>query len=192
MQADLYNLQPAVGEVNGLRSNYQIALINGEKREFGKCDVEIKNKKFEPSENVRGNIARIYMYMELSYPKYIRFDKNIKEMIIAWDKDDPVDAWECSRAKTIEQYQGNTNNILKVRCNQNITNTKQSNKKQNDDSKTKVSKKISDNKLTTHKNDAQNQISKKISDRTNNLDNTKLKSTIGSFSGKGFTKDALK
>ena len=141
MQADLYNLQPAIGEVNGLRSNYQIALINGEKREFGKCDVEIKNKKFEPSENVRGDIARIYMYMELNYPKYIRFNKNIKELIVKWDKDDPVDTWECSRAKTIEQYQGNSNDILKVKCNQNLTNTKQSNKKQNYNSQTQISKK---------------------------------------------------
>ena len=29
MQADLYNLQPAIGEVNGLRSNYQIGEIDG-------------------------------------------------------------------------------------------------------------------------------------------------------------------
>ena len=48
MQADLYNLQPAIGEVNGLRSNYQIAIIKGEPREFGKCDIEIQNKKVEP------------------------------------------------------------------------------------------------------------------------------------------------
>ena len=119
MQADLYNLQPAIGEVNGLRSNYQIAVIKGEKRDFGKCDIEIKDKKFEPSENIRGDIARTYMYMELNYPKYVQFNNKIKKLIIKWDKNDPVDLWECSRSKTIEKYQGNTNNILKKRCNQN-------------------------------------------------------------------------
>ena len=42
MEADLYNLQPAIGEVNGLRSNYSMEMIPGEKREFGACDVEIE------------------------------------------------------------------------------------------------------------------------------------------------------
>ena len=43
----------------------------------------------------------IYMYIELNYPKYIRFDKNIKEMIIALDKDDPVDAWNLQEQKLL-------------------------------------------------------------------------------------------
>ena len=54
MQADMYNLYPAIGEVNGRRSNYSMAIIKGEKREFGKCDVEIKNHKVEPKESIRG------------------------------------------------------------------------------------------------------------------------------------------
>ena len=61
MQADLFNLYPAIGEVNGRRSNYSMAIINGEKREFGKCDVEIKNKKVEPKESIRGEITRTYL-----------------------------------------------------------------------------------------------------------------------------------
>ena len=71
MQADLYNLQPAIGEVNGLRSNYQIGEIDGvEVREFGKCDIEIKNKKVEPDPKIRGDIARTYSYMECFYSVY--------------------------------------------------------------------------------------------------------------------------
>ena len=64
----MYNLYPAIGEVNGRRSNYSMAIIEGEKREFGKCDVEIKNKKVEPRESIRGEIARTYMYMDSAYP----------------------------------------------------------------------------------------------------------------------------
>ena len=81
MQADLYNLQPAIGEVNGLRSNYQIGEIDGEVREFGKCDVEIKNKKVEPAPKIRGDIARTYLYMEYAYPKYVIFNQNLKILI---------------------------------------------------------------------------------------------------------------
>ena len=39
MQADMFNLYPAIGEVNGRRSNYSMAIIEGEKREFGKWFV---------------------------------------------------------------------------------------------------------------------------------------------------------
>jgi len=116
MQADLYNLQPAIGEVNGMRSNYQIGEIDGEEREFGKCDIEIKNKKVEPAPKIRGNIARTYLYMEQTYPQYIKFNQSIKKLIIKWDQDDPVDEWECKRAILISNIQGNTNKILQNRC----------------------------------------------------------------------------
>ena len=64
MEADLYNLYPAIGEVNGLRSNYSMAMIPREKREFGTCDVEIEDKKVEPRPDIRVDIARTYMYMD--------------------------------------------------------------------------------------------------------------------------------
>jgi deoxyribonuclease-1 len=43
MEGDLHNLQPGIGEVNGLRFNYSTAMIPEEVREFGACDVEITN-----------------------------------------------------------------------------------------------------------------------------------------------------
>ena len=56
MQADMFNLYPVIGEVNGRRSNYSMLILEGEKIEFGKCDVEIRNKKIEPKESIRGEI----------------------------------------------------------------------------------------------------------------------------------------
>ena len=35
---DLFNLAPAVGEVNGQRKDYNWGMIPGEKREFGACN----------------------------------------------------------------------------------------------------------------------------------------------------------
>ena len=86
MEADMYNLYPAIGEVNGLRSNYPIAEIPGEKREFGSCDVEIYKKKMEPSDQVKGNVTRTYMYMEKAYPGRGIISKKNKKLIAAWDK----------------------------------------------------------------------------------------------------------
>lgn len=76
MEADLYNLQPAIGEVNGRRSNYRPAMIPGEKREFGACDVEIADKQVEPRPEIRGDIARTYFYMAAAYPKHARLSRS--------------------------------------------------------------------------------------------------------------------
>ena len=116
MQADMFNLYPAIGEVNGRRSNYSMAIIKGEKREFGKCDVEIKNKKVEPKESVRGEITRTYLYMDSVYPGRGIISKKNRKLFDAWNKSDPVDEWECERAKRIEKIQGNRNEVVMGSC----------------------------------------------------------------------------
>ena len=116
MQADMFNLYPAIGEVNGRRSNYSMAIIDGEKREFGKCDVEIKSRKVEPREEIRGEIARTYMYMDSVYPGKVIISKKNRKLFDVWNKSDPVDVWECERAKRIEKIQGNRNKIVWEKC----------------------------------------------------------------------------
>jgi deoxyribonuclease I len=116
MEGDLHNLQPAIGEVNGLRSNFSMAMIDGEARQFGACDVEIADRKIEPRPAIRGDIARIYLYMEASYPgRGIVSDKN-RPLFEAWDREDPVDAWECERDRRIEALQGNHNPFVREQC----------------------------------------------------------------------------
>jgi deoxyribonuclease-1 len=116
MEGDLHNLQPAVGEVNGRRSNYSMAMIEGERREFGQCDVEIADRKIEPRPAIRGDIARIYQYMEAAYPgRGIISEKNQK-LFTAWAQEDPVDAWECERAWRIARLQGNPNPFVAEQC----------------------------------------------------------------------------
>ena len=116
MQADMFNLFPAIGEVNGRRSNYSMAIIEGEKREFGKCDVEIKNQQIEPRESIRGEIARTYMYMDSAYPSRGIISKKNRKLFEAWNEIDPVDKWECDRAKRIERIQGNSNRVVLENC----------------------------------------------------------------------------
>jgi deoxyribonuclease-1 len=116
MQADMYNLVPVVGELNGLRSNYSFAMIPGEKGEFGSCDIEIEDGKIEPPPQVRGDIARTYMYMDLAYPGHGIISRKNKKLFEAWDREDPVDRWECERCKRIEWVQGNENPVVKERC----------------------------------------------------------------------------
>jgi len=116
MQADIHNLVPAIGEINGLRSSYPYGILSGEIREFGNCDMEIENKTAEPPPNVRGNIARIYFYMGYVYPDFDIVDDNNRDMMNELRTADPVDEWECTRSKRIESLQGNENPFVKYNC----------------------------------------------------------------------------
>jgi deoxyribonuclease-1 len=116
MQADMFNLYPAIGEVNARRSNYSMSIIEGENREFGKCDVEISDGIIEPGEEIRGEIARTYLYMDSAYPDRGIISKKNRKLFNAWNKIDPVDEWECERAKRIENIQGNRNEIVRLNC----------------------------------------------------------------------------
>ena len=116
MEADLYNLVPAVGEVNAARSNFSMAEIPGEAREFGACDVEMADRKVEPRAAVRGDIARIYLYLNQVYPGRGVVSAKNASLFEAWAAADPVDADECRRAARIRELQGNANPILVAAC----------------------------------------------------------------------------
>ncbi len=115
MEADMYNLVPAIGEVNGDRKNYPYAMLEREEREYGACNMEIRDQKAEPPDDKYGDIARGYMYMEAAYRRGVISDKNVK-LFEAWNRMDPVDKWECERARLIEKIQGNRNTIVANAC----------------------------------------------------------------------------
>lgn len=115
MQADLFNLYPAIGAVNALRSNYNFTMLPSETSDFGSCSMKIENKKAEPPEASRGRIARTYLYMESTYNRY-RMSRQQKQLMNAWDKMYPVNSWECQRAKKIASIQHSENLVLKSRC----------------------------------------------------------------------------
>ncbi len=113
MEADLYNLRPAIGEVNGDRSNYPPTIIEGEAREYGQCDVEIADQQFEPPPHVRGDIARTYFYMDWAYPNRGILTAESRAMFEQWDKEDPADDAERAWAAKVAQVQGNKNPFIK-------------------------------------------------------------------------------
>lgn len=59
MQADMYNLYPAIGSVNAVRSNKNFQMLGpGVPSAFGSCSMKIIGNKAEPPERARGQIAR--------------------------------------------------------------------------------------------------------------------------------------
>lgn len=117
MQADMYNLVPAIGAVNAMRKNYDFQLLPWvEKPAFGPvCEMKIENGKVEPPVSSRGAIARTYKYMDEVYPKY-RMSRQQRQLMNTWDNEYPVTAWECLKTKRIEKLQGNENMAIKAPC----------------------------------------------------------------------------
>ena len=88
MEADMNNLVPEIGEVNGDRSNYRYAeLPKGESLigQYGKCQVKIdfENKRIYPRDEIKGEIARAYLYMSKTYD--IRLSKQVLNLMNAWN-----------------------------------------------------------------------------------------------------------
>ena len=117
MQADMYNLFPAIGAVNAVRSNKQYSVLPGSESAFGSCPAKVDGNRFEPPERAKGQVARAALYMADSYPKY-RLSSQQQKLFEAWDKMFPVEEWECTRAKRIEALQGNENARVKEPCKQ--------------------------------------------------------------------------
>jgi deoxyribonuclease I len=69
--------------LTALRSNYSFAMIPGEKRKFGKCDMEIEGRKAEPPPDKRGHIARTYFYMDWAYPGHGIISKKNRKLFEA-------------------------------------------------------------------------------------------------------------
>jgi len=128
MEADMHNLFPVVGEVNGLRDDMPMgasdarfgsparsAPDSGALRAsytFGACESSIVDSTFRPRASVRGDIARAYKYMDATYPNRGIIQESQRAMFDAWDAADPPDAWERSRNEQIGAKQGNTNSFI--------------------------------------------------------------------------------
>lgn len=89
---DLHNLAPAIGQVNVHRSNLR----------YGE-----KPGTFEPVDCVKGDVARIWLYVKLRYG--VVFASGEEEMFLRWSKMDPVSPWESMREKRIRDYTFVTN-----------------------------------------------------------------------------------
>lgn len=103
MESDMMNLVPAVGELNGDRSNFRYGMIEGEPRAYGQCDFEVdfKGRVAGPRPEVRGDIDRTYFYMAEKYG--LKISRKQRQLFEAWDRLDPVDAWEEERVSRIEE-----------------------------------------------------------------------------------------
>ena len=128
-KSDMHHLYPTRGNVNSSRGNkpfdeinddqtdkwwrldyYETSIPNQFIDEFS--EVNNDNEKFEPREDVKGNIARSMFYFYTIYNDVANqnfFDIQ-KDILYEWHKQDPVDEIELSRTYAIAGYQNNIPN----------------------------------------------------------------------------------
>ncbi len=111
-EADLHNLVPVVGEVNGDRSNYGFGMLPQKPHQYGACPfvVDFRQRTAMPPEHTRGAIARIYLYMSQRYG--LRLSKQDRRLYDAWSRQYPVSEWETWRNRRIACVQGHANSFV--------------------------------------------------------------------------------
>ena len=128
-KSDLHHLYPCRGNVNSSRGNkpygdiddndtdkwwrldyYETNIPSEYIDEFSEVDND--NNKFEPREDVKGNIARSMFYFYTIYKNDANenFFNQQKEFLYQWHKRDPVDTVEMARTLAIAIYQDNLAN----------------------------------------------------------------------------------
>lgn len=108
LEADMFNLVPSIGSINGDRSNYTYAQMPRglEFNQYGKCKVfvDFKNKKFYPADYSKGYIARTYLYMSKTYN--IRLSDQERSLMNTWNEEFPMDERERSLRDKISKIMG--------------------------------------------------------------------------------------
>lgn len=115
MEADMHNLQPAIGELNADRSNFRFDFELPTPGQYGMCqfEVDFKADRAKVREELRGVIARTYLYFNKQYG--MSLSKQELQKYEAWSKMYTPDMWEMERNKRIEKIQENKNEFIKVR-----------------------------------------------------------------------------
>ena len=115
IESDLHNLQPAIGEVNGDRNNFQYSQWNGDEQQYGQCSMKIdfKQKRAEPPERARRHRPHLLLYarpvssapVTPANPAVHRVEQAVSGHAV-----------ECERDQRIATVQGNHNSSVQQAC----------------------------------------------------------------------------
>jgi endonuclease I len=128
--SDLHHLFSSDSAANERRSNYPFGLVrgtvlwtgpasgSGEVSRLGYASGSSGQIVFEPRASVRGDIARGLLYFYIRYgsdrPSGFSLLNFVQErdLLIAWAREDAVDAWERGRNDAVQRAQGNRNPFI--------------------------------------------------------------------------------
>ena len=119
--ADLHHIRPSDAGVNSSRGNkkYGEAGSNatekyGSNPAIGVLGGTYNSTYFEPLDNVKGDVARICLYVYVRWNSDWGADSITEvfqsvDVLLQWCELDPVDTWEMGRNEVVEDIQGNRN-----------------------------------------------------------------------------------
>ena len=118
--ADLHHIRPSDGTVNSKRGNKLYGNANGGSAVYGTAVTQnalggYSGTYFEPLDNVKGDVARICLYLYVrwadSFPKCANLNNVFQsvDVLLDWCEQDPVDTWEMGRNEVVGAIQGNRN-----------------------------------------------------------------------------------
>lgn len=112
IEADLFNLRPALGEVNGDRAHFRFAELPDIPAQHGACPVRIDFQRHlaEPRPEIRGDIARTYFYMADRYQ--LELTTREQQLFLRWHQQDPVDEREMTLMQRTAQQMGHRNEFV--------------------------------------------------------------------------------
>ncbi len=119
--ADLHHIRPDDYRTNGDRGNKKYGNVSGgtASKATGASGNTIggyyNSTYFEPLDNVKGDVARICLYVYVRYGGSFSKCSSITnvfqsvDVLLEWCEEDPVDTWEMGRNEVVADYQGNRN-----------------------------------------------------------------------------------
>jgi len=112
MEKDVHNLVPEIPYVKRKRKNYRFGNVGVLTENYDECYLQIDKKKkmIEPSAQIKGMIARTYLYMQHHYGIILPEDQ--KELFYQWHLKYPPSRWERARSRKIMALQGNGNPFI--------------------------------------------------------------------------------
>ncbi len=108
IEAELYNIFPAVGIINQVRSNYRFSMLEGNGRFHG-CPFKVDKqlRKVEPSDYAKGIVARANLFVAYRYQ--IELSKSQRMLFESWDNQYPPTPWEKEWAHRVYLIEGYKN-----------------------------------------------------------------------------------
>lgn len=130
IKSDIVHVLPTDGYVNNRRGNLPLGEVNNATYQsangyskLGSCRTSgYSGTVFEPNDEIKGDMARIYFYMITRYegscgswgnsvftPQYPGLTQWTLDMMMRWSKNDPVDDREVERNNAVYETQHNRN-----------------------------------------------------------------------------------
>lgn len=133
--SDLFNVLPSEANANSAKSNYPVGEVSNASYSNGRIKVgsskrsEYSGKVFEPADAHKGDFARIYFYIATVYSNanwnttstipcafvsedYPTLKPAFIQMLLQWNRQDPVDEWEIGRQERVYAHQHNRNPFI--------------------------------------------------------------------------------